>query len=104
MKNLVIENYWWYIKNKLKSIKKWSKNNNNNIGNNEYGINNKNSIYNSSAFNKLLNFNIMKKKISQTPGDDDKEEESNYDTPAPLPMNQIELFEKKYNKGEMKWF
>lgn len=43
----------------------------------------------------------MKKKISQTPGDDDKEEESNYDTPAPLPMNQIELFEKKYNKGEM---
>ena len=43
----------------------------------------------------------MKKKISQTPGDDDDKEESNYDTPAPLPMNQIELFEKKYNKGEM---
>ena len=28
-------------------------------------------------------------------------EEQDYDTPAPLPMNNIEDFEKKYNKGDL---
>ena len=32
-----------------------------------------------------------------TPAGDDQK----YDTPAPLPMNKLENFEKKYNKGEL---
>ena len=50
----------------MKSIKNDQKNNNNNIGNNEYGINNKNSIYNSNNTNNIYNIyskiimNIMK--------------------------------------------